>query len=223
MPQRPSTSLLAAAAIVALVMGIAILLRSLPYLQAASSLPEPTSASALPHDEDNATIVAPETSSESSAPSATAVPLVPARPVMVRVSGSVPADVVRALQAENDDPGATYRLVSSDDADLHITTDAAAGGTLLAFRVYVPVARFATLRQGITTEALKGRWTGQSQVASALSGGRRSLPSPEPPTQGSIAGRAIGDRQRIGAGKRWHAREVSVDATRLRARPGRGG
>ena len=94
---------------------------------------------------------------------------------MVRVSGSVPADVVRALQAENDDPGATYRLVSSDDADLHITTDAAAGGTLLAFRVYVPVARFATLRQGITTEELKGLWTGQSQVASALYGDEDTL------------------------------------------------
>ncbi len=175
MQQRPPTSLLAAAAVVALVMGIAILLRSWPYLQAASPQPEATPISLLPSDEGEAATPALPTSSGDTVPIATSVLTVVAKPVTVKIAASVPADVTRALQAGNDNSGAIYRLVSDDDADLYITTDDAGGGVLLAFRVYVPVARFATLRQGVTTDELRGLWAGQNRVASALYGDEDTL------------------------------------------------
>jgi poly-gamma-glutamate synthesis protein (capsule biosynthesis protein) len=69
---------------------------------------------------------------------------------------------MEALFAEAEVAGAPYRLVEGQEADLQIDMQKEPDGVLFAFRVYVPVARFATLRQGVTTEELKAIWSGQA-------------------------------------------------------------
>jgi hypothetical protein len=159
--QRPPSVLLAAAAVIALLVGLAILQRSLAYLQVVSW------AAKAPYDVPTSlmTEVTPETTSHASSadgPSAIPVNAAVAGPVRVRLAANLPSDVMEALFAEAEVAGAPYRLVEGQEADLQIDMQKEPDGVLFAFRVYVPVARFATLRQGVTTEELKAIWSGQA-------------------------------------------------------------
>ena len=86
----------------------------------------------------------------------------------VFISDEVPGEFRSAIEAAVDQSSDYYELTDSASADLTVTSRAGEDATLLAYRVFVPVARFPTMQNTLSLDELKSFWQGQPQGDTSL-------------------------------------------------------